>query len=59
MVIEAKLAGAVGDDHCVLKQAMGPDAAPKGALGGDLDRIRMNAGPCMGELADAELVEMI
>ena len=49
VVVEAELASAVGDDHGVLEEAVGLDASPKRALGGDLDWIGMNAGPCMGE----------
>ena len=49
MVIKAELAGAVGDDHGVLKETVVADAPKKGAFGCDFER---------NWLADAELVKM-
>ena len=49
---DVELAGIVADDHGILEEAMGFDAAPQRALGGDLDRIGRHEG------GDAEPVEM-
>ena len=37
VLADAELAGAVGDDDRIVEEAMAMDAAPKGALGRDLD----------------------
>jgi hypothetical protein len=43
---DAELPGLVADDHRVPEQAMGVDAAPERALGGELDRIGGHRQPC-------------
>ena len=53
MATDVELAGIVADDHGILEEAMGLDAAPQRALGGDLDRIRRHV-----ESGDVEPTQM-
>src|ERR1700688_3069614 len=53
MLADIELAGVVADDHGVAQEAVGLDAAPQGAFGGDQHRIGIDL-----EGGDAELFKM-
>ena len=49
MLADPELARAVGDDHGIIQQTVMVDAAPKAALGGDLDGIGRDIEPIDSE----------
>jgi len=53
MLASSELAGVIAQDHGALEVAMGVNAAPRGAFGGDLDRVGVDLEP-----ADALPIEM-